>query len=323
MQDVRPKKRSFMEENESMNSPENFRFFARIGIGTNGTNVHLAYHCQLKNKYAVKCIRENKTDDKANQKLKREIDILASIRHAGIIGLYGNFQLNGHHCLVLDYMDGGDLLKDLHAKKRYTEFRAQAMAADIAMAVKHCHDNQIVHRDIKPENILLDRRSGRLKLCDFGLAVRVVSDPDNSSHHSSRASLTTRCGTLGYMAPEVLLDQLYGMPVDMWGMGVLFYIILGGYHPFDQDTDDDLTNRLIVEGKYQFHQKYWHDISEDATSIIDQLLVINPEKRMNAADLSKSLWLKEKNQVEVHKDNNLKANSSWNPFKNCCDCRIN
>lgn len=137
----------------------------------------------------------------------------------------------------------------------YNEKEARDLVFILLSAVKYLHDRNIVHRDLKPENVLLTSKKddAEIKLADFGFAERVTS----------MNSLTTQCGTPGYVAPEILKNDKYGKPVDMWSIGVITYILLGGYPPFHDENQRNLFSK-IKRGKYEFHAEYWSAVSDEA-----------------------------------------------------------
>eukprot|EP00587_Corethron_hystrix_P012344 CAMPEP_0113306176 /NCGR_PEP_ID=MMETSP0010_2-20120614/5529_1 /TAXON_ID=216773 ORGANISM="Corethron hystrix, Strain 308" /NCGR_SAMPLE_ID=MMETSP0010_2 /ASSEMBLY_ACC=CAM_ASM_000155 /LENGTH=180 /DNA_ID=CAMNT_0000160785 /DNA_START=411 /DNA_END=950 /DNA_ORIENTATION=- /assembly_acc=CAM_ASM_000155 len=180
--------------------------------------------------------------------------------------------------MVMDFMDGGDLLDDLYKKGRYTECRVKQITIGILKGINYCHRNNIVHRDLKPENILLNK-SGEVKIADFGWSARIQSP----------YSLTTNCGTFSYTAPEILRRLPYGKSVDIWSIGVIMFIMLGGYHPFDA-PEEAQTNDLIVKGKYEFDEKYWNRISFNAKLLVNDFLTLLPTRRPTACDALQSRW---------------------------------
>lgn len=118
-----------------------------------------------------------------------------------------------------------------------------------------------------------------MKIADFGFAKKVKS-PD---------SLTTQCGTPGYVAPEILEGTPYDVGVDMWSLGVITYILLGGYPPFIEQNQRELF-RKIRKGQYEFHDEYWGQVSKDAKDLISSLLTVNPKKRLKANDALNDRW---------------------------------
>jgi len=143
------------------------------------------------------------------------------------------------------------------------------------------HQNKVAHRDLKPENLLLRSLDddALIKIADFGFAKRVTEK-----------KLTTQCGTPGYVAPEILQGVPYDESADMWSVGVILYILLGGYPPFHEDNQAKLFQK-IKSGKFEFHPEYWAQISDDAKELISSLLTVNPTKRATAADCLQNTWI--------------------------------
>jgi len=145
-------------------------------------------------------------------------------------------------------------------------------------ALSYTHSKGIVHRDLKPENILLKSKDSdsQIKIADFGFAKQATDD----------CSLSTMCGTPGYVAPEILRKEKYGTKADMWSMGVIIFIMLGGYPPFYADSPRKLL-RLSKTGVFSFDPEYWENISDGVKDIIRDLLGIYPSKRPSADDALK------------------------------------
>jgi len=180
-QSVLRKKRQLIEKG-SFNCSDSFYFSDTIGEGSGG-KVYLAEHINTGQQVAIKTESGNK--ERLHHNLNKEIDILRLIKHENVVTLLGVFEFSEEKHLVMDYMDGGDLLDDLYKKKRpHSEPRAREIVAGILSAINFCHTRVgVVHRDLKPENILLDKRGG-VKITDFGLSTRLL---ETSSY------LTTFC----------------------------------------------------------------------------------------------------------------------------------
>lgn len=161
-------------------------------------------------------------------------------------------------------------------------------------AVGHCHKLNIVHRDLKPENLLYEGVAPNmtLKLADFGLAQIV----------SAHTHMHTACGTPGYVAPEIIMGKEYDREVDMWSLGVILYILLCGFPPFYEEHTPELF-KVIKKGEYDFPEPYWDDVSEEAKDLINKLLVVDPAKRLTAAQVFEHEWMK----PEYYSDNPKKA----------------
>ena len=146
------------------------------------------------------------------------------------------------------------------------------------------HKNGYFHRDLKPENLLLQSadNDALIKLADFGFARRVAIESPNS--------LTTACGTPGYVAPEILEGRPYGVNVDIWSAGVISYILLCGYPPFHHENQAVLF-RKIKSGRFEFDSPYWDAVSEEAKSFIRRMLTVDPARRATAALLLQDPWM--------------------------------
>jgi len=146
--------------------------------------------------------------------------------------------------------------------------------------MNYLHDHNIVHRDLKPENLLLANKNNdsNIRLADFGFAKR-VNQP-----------LKTQCGTPGYVAPEILKGESYGLSVDMWSIGVITYILLGGYPPF-HDENQSVLYKKIKQGEFVFHAEYWDPVSVEAKDLISRMLTVDCDKRLTAADALNHPWI--------------------------------
>ncbi|KAF0719129.1 hypothetical protein AaE_010501, partial [Aphanomyces astaci] len=159
----------------------------------------------------------------------------------------------------------------------YSENEARALVRLVLQAIKHCHDHDIVHRDLKPENIFLASASDNtsVKIGDFGYAVV-----------AAESTLTTACGTPSYVAPEILLHEPYGKPVDVWSVGVITYILLVGYMPFHGNTQVELFSR-IKHAEYDCPD----DLSPDAQDFLSKMLVVAPVERYTVDQLLCHVWI--------------------------------
>eukprot|EP00587_Corethron_hystrix_P009123 CAMPEP_0113302844 /NCGR_PEP_ID=MMETSP0010_2-20120614/3503_1 /TAXON_ID=216773 ORGANISM="Corethron hystrix, Strain 308" /NCGR_SAMPLE_ID=MMETSP0010_2 /ASSEMBLY_ACC=CAM_ASM_000155 /LENGTH=297 /DNA_ID=CAMNT_0000156733 /DNA_START=369 /DNA_END=1262 /DNA_ORIENTATION=+ /assembly_acc=CAM_ASM_000155 len=282
---------------ESFNDLSSFTISRELefGKGIEG-KVHLAHSIQTNQKFVIKSTVKSK--DLLPDR-EEEIDILRSLQHDNIISLRGIFESDNRRHMIMDFMDGGDIHEDLHKNGRYTDSKAKKVAIEILKAVNYCHDNNIVHRDLKPENILL-HKDDRIKIADFGWSTRI----------SSPYSLKTKCGTFSYQAPEVLLHLPYGKPIDLWSIGVILYVMLGGYHPF-RDSNDRELDVLVIQGKFMFHECYWHDVTSDGKALIRELLTKLPTRRSTAQCALRSKWIK-----QDERSKGLKRLRSLRPFSN-------
>ena len=225
--------------------------------------------------------------------LKDEIMVLNELQHPHIIRLYDVYEEKDFWYLVTEKMSGGELFDRIVAKSYYNEKEARDVCKILFEAIGHCHNNSVAHRDLKPENLLLrsEVNDSEIKIADFGFAKKVLT-PN---------SLTTQCGTPGYVAPEILEGIAYDTKSDMWSLGVIIYILLGGYPPFIEQNQRELF-RKIRKGNYEFHEEYWGSVSADAKDLISCLLTVQPAKRLSADQALKHKWMTQDDSVLAGQD---------------------
>jgi len=243
--------------------------------------------------YAVKCVNRKKLSEEDEAALLDEVAILKEMKHIHIIRLYDFFIESSTYYLVMERMSGGELFDRIVQKAYYNEKEARDVCKIVLEAVRYCHENNVAHRDLKPENLLLlsEDDDSAVKIADFGFAKKVYS----------KQSLTTQCGTPGYVAPEILEGIPYDTRADMWSVGVILYILLGGYPPFIENNQRDLF-RKIRRGEYEFHEEYWGTVSAEAKELISSLLTVKPEKRLDAEQALQNPWIRVDDDVLAQKD---------------------
>lgn len=230
--------------------------------------------------HAIKIVTKKNLSEEDDLALQDEVDILRKMAHPNIVELYNFFDEHSYYYLALENMTGGELFDRIVVKKYYNEGDARDLIIILLEAMNYLHTNKVAHRDLKPENLLLRSvdDDALIKIADFGFAKRVTSK-----------KLTTQCGTPGYVAPEILEGVPYDESADMWSVGVILYILLGGYPPFSEDNQAKLFKK-IKSGKYEFHAEYWSQISTDAKDLVSSLLTVDSSKRATAADCLKHSW---------------------------------
>jgi len=256
-------------------------------LGTGGFSV--VKECTAKSdgeKYAVKIIEKAalKEDIKL---LKREIEIMKKVSHKNILKLEEIFEDNEKVYIVMELVKGSELFDRIVEKGFYSERNAMHIVSQILDAVAYLHSMDIAHRDLKPENLLCSGTGDNeiVKIADFGLS-KIQSDEDK---------LHTSCGTPGYVAPEVLLCETYNESVDMWGIGIITYILLAGYPPFYDETnpqDDTLLFDKVIHVEYDMDDECWDDVDELAKDFIRKLLVKDPKQRLTAQQAKDHPWFK-------------------------------
>ncbi|KAF9916368.1 hypothetical protein BX616_003954 [Lobosporangium transversale] len=225
--------------------------------------------------YAVKVYKKSTNfNRKMILSLQREIGALMSIDHV--------FSEETNHYVVIEYAKGGELFDIVKKKGQFTEPEARLVFQQILQGVKYLHDRGIVHRDLKLENILLmDKETLTVKISDFGL----------STVTGEQSFLRTVCGTPSYVAPEVLRNEAYGKPVDMWSLGVVLYILLCGFPPFSDDLAPPALRVQVLENLYTFPMPYWDEITDEAMELVEALLHEDTGKRLTVDAALAHIWM--------------------------------
>lgn len=256
--------------------------------------------------FAAKIINTKKLSARDFQKLEREARICRKLQHPNIVRLHDSIQEESFHYLVFDLVTGGELFEDIVAREFYSEADASHCIQQILESVNHCHQNGVVHRDLKPENLLLASKAkgAAVKLADFGLAIEVQGE---------QQAWFGFAGTPGYLSPEVLKKEPYGKPVDIWACGVILYILLVGYPPF-WDEDQHRLYAQIKAGAYDYPSPEWDTVTPEAKNLINQMLTVNPAKRITAAEALKHPWICQRERVAsvVHRQETVDCLKKFN-----------
>ena len=279
----------FHEENEGYSKEYSFENFSKVldgfiavelGSGSYG-RVYLVSHNETKEKYALKVIDKKKLLNMYGNCdiIYNEIKIHSKLEHPNIIRLYSFKETEYEINIIMEYAKNGNLYQLISKnKKGFSEQKAFHYFIQVVNAVYFLHENQIIHRDIKPENLLIGEND-TIKLCDFGWAKNLTL--------KNRSSY---CGTVEYMAPEIIESDNYDFSVDIWSLGILLYELLFGHSPFkDKTTKNTIVNIKLHELKFD------KEISEDCKDLINKLLEVNKEKRINIKDILTHNFVK-KNQ---------------------------
>jgi len=261
-----------------------------LGQGTFGV-VRKCENIKTGEEFALKTILKAKVSDV--EQLNREIKILKEVDHPHIIKLYDVYEDINNVYLVTELCTGGELydrvVEKTHSKEgHFSEFDAAKIIRNILLGIQYCHEEKhIVHRDLKPENFLLTDKTddAQVKMIDFGL----------STHTNASKLMHSQVGTIYYVAPEVLTGD-YNEKVDIWSIGVVAYVMLCGYPPFN-GGNEYLTYELVKVGDVKFPSPSWDHISEGAISFLKTLLNLDPDERVSAAEALEDPWL---NQEKVH-----------------------
>ena len=273
-----------------------------LGKGSFGM-VRLAIHKPTKQVRAIKILKKAEVK---MENLINEISILSKLSHPSIMQIFEIFEDNINVYIVSEYCKGGELFDIISQKGSFTEKEACIVMKQLMSAICYSHQNGIVHRDLKPENILMDNDTDDLaiKIIDWGCAKTL----------KKKEKLHQADGTSYYIAPEVLRGD-YDEKCDIWACGVIFYILLCGYPPFNGDSDEEIYE-AVLKGDFEFPDEEWDSVSENAKLLIKKMLNKNPKKRLSALDSLKDIWFK-KNLEKEETDKKLAKNvlSNMRKFK--------
>ena len=278
---------------KTSNISKEYTFGKTIGTGSFG-QVRLAIHKATKQTRAIKIIQKSKVDTKV---LFNEINVLSKLSHPNIMQIYEIFYDNTNIYIVSEYCKGGELFEIISTKGNFSEKDACVIMKQLMSAICYSHQNNIVHRDLKPENILMDNDSDDLtiKIIDWGCAQTI-----KTTKQSNQAD-----GTAYYIAPEVLKGE-YNEKCDIWACGVIFYILLCGYPPFNGETDDEIYLE-VLKGKFEFPEEDWSEVSDEAKALIKKMLTKDVNKRITALDSMQDPWFKKFEEKEQYDKNLAKS----------------
>uniref|UniRef100_A0A8C4RR14 Calcium/calmodulin-dependent protein kinase IGb n=1 Tax=Erpetoichthys calabaricus TaxID=27687 RepID=A0A8C4RR14_ERPCA len=242
------------------------------------SEVYLVKEKKTGKNFALKCVK--KTAKMQDTNLENEIAVLKRIKHDNIVSLEDFYESQSHFYLVMQ-VSGGELFDRILDRGTYTEKDASVVIRQVLEAVNYLHQNGIVHRDLKPENLLYysSEENSKIMVSDFGL-----------SKIEENGIMSTACGTLGYVAPEVLTQKPYSKAVDCWSVGVITYILLCGYPPFYEETESRLFSK-IMKAEYEFDSPFWDDISESAKDFIRNMMQKNPKMRFTCDQALRHPWI--------------------------------
>mmetsp|Transcript_873 Transcript_873/g.2105 ORF Transcript_873/g.2105 Transcript_873/m.2105 type:complete len:506 (-) Transcript_873:7312-8829(-) len=228
---------------------------------------------------AIKSVNKSKIQ-RSLELIRRELEILQSVDHPNIIKLYEAYEDTKYLHLVTELCTGGDLVEYILESKNFSENQAAVVARKLLHAVNHLRTLGICHRDIKPMNILFSSKEAgaEVKLLDFGLA----------KNFAEVEKLESMVGTPYYIAPEVIKGT-YGSECDVWALGVLFYMMLSGEHPF-VGSHLEAIYASILSGVYDFNGKVWQKVSTEAKHLISRMLIVDPRDRISIDDALSHPW---------------------------------
>ena len=258
-----------------------------LGKGT-FSKVKLGVHIKTGINVAAKILDKKLANEKESSRIIREITILKKLKHPNIIRLYEVITTNKHIYLIMEYIGGSDLLHYVLEQKKLSENQASKFFKQLISCIEYINSLGITHRDIKPENILLDKQKNNIKLIDFGLSHIITKKNE---------LLKTKCGSPCFVAPEVIKGDTYdGLSADIWSCGIVLYFMLVGKVPFESN-DIKVLYSQIISGIFYIP----NFLSENASSLLKKILVVDPQKRISLNNIKKHPFLVndfEKNESE-------------------------
>jgi calcium-dependent protein kinase len=273
---------------------EVYKITRKIGSGAYG-EVRKWYVRESGELRAVKIIKKKALAEDERKKLKNEAEILRKMDHPNIIKLYEIFEDKKYYYIITEFLTGGELFEKITDEDFYGDFTEKDAAnimQQVFRGINYWHSSNIVHRDLKPENLLLEssvsndalggKKSMKIKIIDFG-----TSQIFNKDSHKK---MEERYGTPYYIAPDVL-NKSYTEKWDIWSLGVILYILLVGYPPFNGSDDKKIID-AVKKGKYTLDEPEWDDVSEEAVDLVRKCLTYDPDKRVSASEALEHTWFK-------------------------------
>jgi len=272
----------------------------KIGKGKFGL-VKCGINKETKMPVAIKIMAKKNMDKSDLELAKVEIDILKIGQHPNIIKLYDIYENENYIYIIMEYCSGGDLLSYFeYHEYELPESKVCEIIHKLSMAIYYLHSYGIVHRDLKPENILMTDISDTadIRLLDFGLS-KIIGNEEKC---------TEPYGTLSFVAPEVLQGKPYDKSVDLWSIGIITFLLLCGYLPFDDKHSEREIARQTIQDPVPYEKKIWDKYSPEAKAFVDGLLQKKPEKRYTIKEVLEHPWIKKMDKVpEKRKDTKNKS----------------
>lgn len=247
--------------------------------------VRMALHLATKTEVAIKVLFKEKMTLEQQEFAKNEIAIMNLCQHPNIIQIYDVFENEDYLYIVMEKLNGGDLLDYfLNKKRKLDENRVKTIFHSLCRALFYIHSLGIIHRDIKLNNIVLINglEDSDVKIVDFGFSK--IFTPNSICNEPF--------GTLSFVAPEILLGNNYDYSIDIWSLGVCLFVMLSGHFPFESEFEDDndLPN-IITKEPPKFISTEWENVSNEAKNLVSQMLEKDPSKRMKIKDLLLNQWI--------------------------------
>ena len=256
----------------------------KLGSGKFGL-VKLGIHKKTGQKVAIKIMKKSNMDSSDLELVRTEIEILKICQHPNIIRLYNVFENADYLYIIMEYCYGGDLFSYLENRHfRLSEKRASTIIHQMATAVYYMHSFGVVHRDLKPENVLMTStdEDSDIRILDFGLS-KILGPYEKCDEPY---------GTLTYCAPEIIIDEPYAKPVDLWSLGVMTYLMVSGKLPFNSEDENEIARQVVYDEPNYTRNPVWKTISPECLDFIKRLLEKDQNKRMTIKEVLEHKWIK-------------------------------
>ena len=256
----------------------------KLGSGKFGL-VKLGIHKKTGQKVAIKIMKKSSMDSSDLELVRTEIEILKICQHPNIIRLYNVFENADYLYIIMEYCYGGDLFSYLENRHfRLSEKRASTIIHQMATAVYYMHSFGVVHRDLKPENVLMTStdEDSDIRILDFGLS-KILGPYEKCDEPY---------GTLTYCAPEIIVDEPYSKPVDLWSLGVMTYLMVSGKLPFNAEDENEIARQVVYDEPNYTRNPIWKSISNECLDFIQKLLDKDQNKRMTIKGVLEHKWIK-------------------------------
>ena len=256
----------------------------KLGSGKFGL-VKLGIDKKTGQKVAIKIMKKSSMDSSDLELVRTEIEILKICQHPYIIRLYNVFENPDYLYIIMEYCSGGDLFSYLENRNfRLSEKRASTLIHQMSTAVYYMHSFGVVHRDLKPENVLMTStdEDSDIRILDFGLS-KILGPKEKCDEPY---------GTLTYCAPEIIVDEPYSKPVDLWSLGVITYLMVSGKLPFNSDDENEIARQVVYDDPNYTRNPIWKSISQECLDFIKRLLEKDQNKRMTIREVLEHKWIK-------------------------------
>ena len=274
----------------------------KSGKGKFGLVKH-AIHKQSGKEVAIKIMAKKNMSTADLELAKTEIDILKICNHPNIIKLYDVFDTPEYIYIIMEYCSGKDLFSYIEKRNyKLPEPRAANIIHKLSMAIFYIHSYGIIHRDLKPENILMTDNTDNadIRLLDFGLS-KIVGPGEKC---------TEPYGTLSFVAPEVLKGKPYDKSVDLWSIGIIAYLLMCGFLPFDDEHSEREIARQTIQDPVPYPANIWKNLSAEAKEFVGSLLKKNPEDRISIKEVLNSKWIRKFVDVPIERNINEQDKSN-------------